>query len=83
VFFGYPPMLACPLPAMAPWRSAWSPWRSIVVAMLAGHMFQCAAWPSSGGRKEDAIGALLETMSCVNAVSPSGVLAACVQATEM
>jgi hypothetical protein len=45
--------------------------------MLADHLFPHAALPSSGGHMEDAFGALLETISCVIAVSLSGVLAAC------
>jgi hypothetical protein len=45
-----------------------------MVAKLAGHPFPRAASPSSDGRKEDAIAALLETTWCEIVASPSGVL---------
>jgi hypothetical protein len=47
-----------------------------MVARLAGHPFLRAATPSSGGRKEDAFAALLETIWCEIVASPSGVLVA-------
>jgi hypothetical protein len=51
------------------------------VAMLVGHPSPSAAWPSSGGLKEDAFDALLGTISYGIVASLSGVLAAYAQAT--
>jgi hypothetical protein len=44
------------------------------MAILVGHLFLRATWPSRGGHKEDSFGALLEAILCIIVASLLGVL---------